>query len=143
MLYDQAQLASAYLDGHVIVRSEGPRHDAVRARHYAHAARGILDYVLRDLTAPEGGFYSAEDADSEGEEGRFYVWTPSEIDAALGADAALFRAHYGVTERGNFEHQTSILHEARTLEAVAADAGITPKVAEETLGAARDRKSVV
>ena len=76
MLYDQAQLASAYLDGHVIVRSEGPRHDAVRARHYAHAARGILDYVLRDLTAPEGGFYSAEDADSEGEEGRFYVWTP-------------------------------------------------------------------
>ena len=70
MLYDQAQLAWAYLDAL-------PGHAASAA--YAATARDILDYVLRDLTSPEGAFYSAEDADSEGEEGRFYVWTPAEI----------------------------------------------------------------
>jgi hypothetical protein len=105
MLYDQAQIAWAYLEGYQITGRPG----------YAETARGIFGYVARDLTGPEGGFHSAEDADSEGEEGRFYVWTPAEVEAVLdGADAAVFAYHYGVTLEGNFDHGTSILHEVRT-----------------------------
>src|SRR5262249_47649948 len=77
---------------------------------YEAVAREILDYVLRDMTHPEGGFYSAEDADSEGEEGKFYVWTEAELVALLPPDEmAALRAAYGVTARGNFEHGTNIL----------------------------------
>ncbi|MEI6351751.1 MAG: thioredoxin domain-containing protein [Verrucomicrobiota bacterium] len=99
MLYDQAQLASAYLDAF----------QATGEHRYAEVARDVLDYVRRDLTSPEGGFYSAEDADSplpedpsEKGEGAFYVWTKTEIDEALGADAAaLFNRFYGVEDGGN------------------------------------------
>jgi hypothetical protein len=99
MLYDQAQLASSYLDAAQLTG------DA----QYAEVARDILDYVLRDLTDPEGGFYSAEDADSlvehgrpEHAEGAFYVWTQEEIVRALGQDAArLFNQVYGVQPGGN------------------------------------------
>ncbi len=94
MLYDQAGLAMAYTTAWQVTGEA----------RYRKVAEDLLDYVLRDLTHPEGGFYSAEDADSEGEEGTFYVWTPSEIDAILGADrGALFREAYRITERGNFE----------------------------------------
>src|SRR6185295_14349494 len=70
MLYDNALLARAYLEGF----------QATGDAFYAHVAREVLDYVLREMTAPEGGFYSATDADSEGEEGRFFVWTPEQIE---------------------------------------------------------------
>src|SRR5439155_6427266 len=80
MLYDQALLAWSYLEGYQVTgRAE-----------YAATARGIFDYVARDLTTPEGAFDSAEDADSEGEEDKFYVWTPRELEAELCPDAALF-----------------------------------------------------
>ena len=98
MLYDQAQLASAYLDAFQITRDS----------FFETVARDVLDYVRRDMTAPGGGFYSAEDADSlvadgkpEQAEGAFYVWTKAEIDAALGAKADLFNFHYGVEADGN------------------------------------------
>src|SRR3989441_4097906 len=98
MLYDQAQLATAYLDAFQIT------HD----RRYESVARDILDYVARDLTCKEGGFFSAEDADSffehgkpEHGEGAFYVWTEKQIDDALGADAAVFKFHFGVQPHGN------------------------------------------
>ena len=99
MLYDQAQLAVAYLEAFQITGD---------ARHAA-VVRDILDYVSRDLAAPEGGFYCAEDADSllaagrvEHAEGAFYVWAKSEIDATLNPDeAARFSAHYGVQAGGN------------------------------------------
>ena len=101
MLYDQAILARTYLDAY---RATGKP-------EYARVARDIFDYVLRDMRAPEGGFYSAEDADSEGVEGKFYVWTPADLKKALGEDdAALVARVYGVTEAGNFEHGWSILH---------------------------------
>src|SRR5437870_10653053 len=98
MLYDQAQLASAYLDAFQIGQD----------RQYADVARDILDYVARDLTCKEGGFFSAEDADSffehgkpEHGEGAFYIWTKKEIAAALGDAAEIFDFHYGVQSHGN------------------------------------------
>ncbi len=104
MLYDQALLAECYLDAY---RATG------EAR-WAETARGVFRYVARDLTSPEGAFWSAEDADSEGEEGRFYAWTPAQLAQVLGEeDATLFARHHGVTERGNFEHGTTVLHLTR------------------------------
>jgi uncharacterized protein YyaL (SSP411 family) len=98
MLYDQAQLASAYLDAFQITRD--PLFESV--------ARDTLDYVGRDMTSKEGGFFSAEDADSlfahgkpEHGEGAFYIWATKEIDAALGDSAKIFTFHYGVETDGN------------------------------------------
>jgi uncharacterized protein len=99
MLYDQAQLAVAYLEAFQIAREP----------LFEEVARDILDYVRRDMTAKEGGFLSAEDADSEipgspereKREGAFYVWSKAEIDSALGTSAEIFNYHYGVKPDGN------------------------------------------
>jgi len=104
MLYDNAQLATCYLDA--FQATGRPRYRAV--------AQETLDYLLRDLRDPAGGFHSSEDADSEGEEGRFYVFTPAQVAAALGPDAAGFCQAFGVTAAGNFEHGTSVLHRSGT-----------------------------
>ena len=73
--------------------------------------------MLRDMTHPDGGFYASEDADSEGKEGTFYVWTPAEVKAVLGeSDGAMACRAYGVTERGNFEHGTTVLSRAVELD---------------------------
>jgi uncharacterized protein YyaL (SSP411 family) len=118
MLYDQATLSRAYLEAY----------QATRERRYAESARAIFRYVLRDMTSPEGGFYSAEDADSEGEEGRFYVWTPAQVGNALDDDtAALFMEAYGVTASGNFDGGVSILHLNVPLEEVARRHGLNPE----------------
>ena len=94
MLYDNALLATAYLECYQATGDEG----------YGRVADEIFQYVLRDMTSSEGGFYSAEDADSEGEEGKFYVWSPAEIREALGEEMGdRFCQWYGVTEEGNFE----------------------------------------
>jgi hypothetical protein len=128
MLYDQALLARAYLEGF----------QATRNPAYAETARDVLEYVARDLASPQGAFYSAEDADSEGEEGRFYVWTPAEVEAVAGVpDAAPFLARYGVTQEGNFEGGASILHEARTLHDAAAACRITEAEAGARIARAR------
>ncbi len=98
MLYDQATLARAYVEAW----------QATGRADFAATARDTLDYVLRDLQDPAGGFHSAEDADSEGVEGKFYVWTRDEIVATLGAeDGALFADLYDVTERGNFKDEAT------------------------------------
>jgi uncharacterized protein YyaL (SSP411 family) len=94
MLYDNALLVSVYLEGY----------QAFGEPRYAQVARETLDYLLRDMHDAAGGFYSAEDADSEGEEGKFYVWTPQEVDAVLGEQCGgTFRRVYGVTKEGNFD----------------------------------------
>ncbi len=94
MLYDNALLTSAYVEAL----------QATGNADYARVARETCDYVLRDLTDAAGGFYSTEDADSEGEEGKFYVWTPQEIEAVLGQDATeIFCYVYDVSGPGNFE----------------------------------------
>ena len=94
MLYDNALLARLYLHSWL----------ATGRALYRRITEETLDYVLREMTGEHGGFFSATDADSEGEEGKFFVWSPAEVEEALGAeDAALFNAFYGVSERGNFE----------------------------------------
>jgi len=92
MLYDQALLALAYAEGYQAAGNEA----------YGRTAKETLDYVLRDLTSPDGGFYCAEDADSEGHEGTFYIWTRQEIEAVLGKEQAeVFNRYYGVQAGGN------------------------------------------
>ncbi|MDE2815923.1 MAG: thioredoxin domain-containing protein [Chloroflexota bacterium] len=94
MLYDNALLSRAYLDA--FMRTRNPLYERIACE--------TLDYVRREMTDEAGGFYSAQDADSEGEEGKYYVWTPAEIEAVVGADdARLFSSYYGVTPDGNFE----------------------------------------
>jgi uncharacterized protein len=116
MLYDNALLSRLYLE----------TYQATGDAFYRRIAEETLDYVLRDMTSAEGGFYSAEDADSEGEEGKFYVWTPEELEAVLDPDEASLAARYwDVTERGNFEGK-NILHVARPPGAVADEFGLSP-----------------
>jgi len=125
MLYDQAQLAVSYLEAFLISRE----------KLYADVARDILEYVLRDLTSPEGAFYSAEDADSAPDasrpehksEGAFYLWTRAEIDDLLGRPVAdWFSFVYGVEEEGNVRYDPhgefagkNILYQAHTIEEAA------------------------
>jgi len=115
MLYDNAQLARAYLSGY----------QATGNAYFREIVEQVLGYLLRDMADPSGGFYSTEDADSEGEEGKFYVWTPDELRDLLGEeDARLVGAFYDVTPHGNFEHGTSILHMSATPEQVASRLGV-------------------
>ena len=102
MLYDNAQLASVYLAAW----------QATQRADFAAVVRDVLDYLGREMAAPGGGFHAATDADSEGEEGRFFVWTPDEIRAALDPEhAAAVIAYYGVTPEGNFRGR-NVLHVA-------------------------------
>ena len=94
MLYDNALLARLYLHAWL----------ATGRALYRRITEETLDYVMREMTGEHGGFFSATDADSEGEEGKFFIWTPQEIEAVLGSeDGALFNAFFGVSQRGNFE----------------------------------------
>jgi uncharacterized protein len=116
MLYDQAMLAMAYLEAFQVTGKA----------HYGQVAREIFTYVLRDMTSPEGGFYSAEDADSEGREGWFYVWTPEQVREVLGEKLGdLFCRFYDITPLGNFEHGTSIPHLRISQEAFAEQRGMS------------------
>ncbi|HEY3392972.1 MAG TPA: thioredoxin domain-containing protein, partial [Lacipirellulaceae bacterium] len=153
MLYDNALLAEAYLDACLVLRqgataglsSSAPADDA-RDR-YARVLRETLNYVIRDMTDPAGGFYSTEDADSEGHEGLFYTWKPDEIEAVLGDErGATFGRVYDVSDVGNFEGR-SILNLPKTLDQSAAilrrdPAELAAELAEsrEKLFAARERR---
>ena len=150
MLYDQAQIAVNALDTHLATGDE----------RFAWIARDIFGYVLRDLAAPGGAFYSAEDADSllahgkpEHAEGAFYVWTRAEVEAALSAaEAALVCDHFGVTAEGNVPAQLdphheftgkSILMQRRGLVATAQAHGLAPQVAADRLGEALEKLRAV
>ncbi len=124
MLYDNAQLARAYL--HAWQLTGEP--------FYRRIVEESLDFVLRELTDPQGGFYSSLDADSEGEEGKFYVWQAAEIEQTLGGDWDFFRAAYGITAAGNWEGRT-VLQRALDDATLAARfalpvAGVAAKLAE-------------
>jgi len=145
MLYDNAQLARVYLHAYQITGNE----------FYKRITTEILDYVMREMTSPEGGFYSSQDADSEGHEGKFFVWTPEEVRSVLGGstsgllivskskpgetnDAALFMDAYGVTEKGNFEGK-NILHRMRDTDVLAEMHRLSPEEVERKLDDARQK----
>ena len=123
MLYDNALLARVYVEAYQVAKQS----------EYRRVACEVLDYVLRDMTGPSGGFYSATDADSEGVEGKFFVWKPAEVLAAIGhtEDARRFCALYDITESGNWEH-TSIPHRLRPLPDVAKELELTSDELLET-----------
>jgi uncharacterized protein len=122
MLYDNGLLPPLLLAAHALTGEA----------FYAEAARGTLDYLIRDMQAPDGGIYSTEDADSEGVEGKYYVWSLEEVRDLLGQpDADAFVAHFGVSEGGNFE-AANILHLSGDAEATAAELGVE---ADEVRGA--------
>jgi uncharacterized protein YyaL (SSP411 family) len=145
MLYDQAQLVISFIEAYQITG------DAA----YADVARATLNYVLRDMTSPEGGFYSAEDADSaidsdhphEKGEGAFYIWTKQQIDALIGEPAAgWFHYRYGVQEGGNVEQDPhgeftgrNILSQVHTLEETAAKFQVDVAAIHEALAAAEEK----
>lgn len=130
MLYDNALLAYTYLEVYQATQNE----------YYARIAREIFTYVLRDMTDSEGGFYSAEDADSEGEEGKFYVWSPEEVREVLGDELGNFYCNvYDITEAGNFEGKSipNLIHQ--TIGTFAKRIGKTQEEVAKLLDGAREK----
>jgi uncharacterized protein len=130
MLYDNAQLIHLYADAYRITRDP----------FFLDIVKETVGYVQREMLQPEGGFYATQDADSEGEEGKFFVWTPGEIAAIVGPDVGeIFCRAYGVDEHGNFEHGKSILHRTVTAEWVAHEFGEKAAAVEQLLAEARQK----
>jgi hypothetical protein len=130
MLYDNAMLARVYLIAH---RAFG---DA----DFLRVARETLDYLLAEMTPAEGGFFAAQDADSEGKEGVFYVWNPRTLREAVGGDAApIIAARFGVTERGNFEDGETVLSVVRSIPQLASEFGQTEDQIRALLAGARKK----
>ncbi len=131
MLYDNALLARVYLDAW---RASG--HE-----RYASTVRETLSYVEREMRSPEGLFYSTQDADSEGEEGKFFVWSPDELAEVLDEDEARAAAlHFGVSEGGNFEETgKTVLHVNRPIAAVAAQTGASEAEVRALIERARQK----
>ncbi len=137
MLYDNAQLARVYLDAYRAFSDDT----------YRQVVEETLNYVLREMTSPEGGFYATQDADSEGAEGKFYVWSEAEFEEVVGAANAPIAKHYfAVTGDGNFEGE-NILSVPNPIDEVAAEAGVTADElratianAKSALFAARERR---
>ncbi|HEY7355968.1 MAG TPA: thioredoxin domain-containing protein, partial [Ktedonobacterales bacterium] len=128
MLYDNALLSRAYLHAYQITAEP----------FYRRVVEETLDYVQREMLSQDGGFYSTQDADSEGEEGKFYLWTPAEVKATLDKeDGALFCAFYDVTEGGNFEHK-NILHVDHALAEIAEQQGVSVERLEQALARGRE-----
>ena len=129
MLYDNALLTLVYLEAYQLTRRE----------LYGRVAAETLLYVQREMTAESGGFFSSQDADSEGVEGKFYVWSRHEIEAVLGSDdAAVFNTVYGVTRRGNFEGE-NILHLPKPIGEAAGALGLESGELTRTLAGMRQR----
>ncbi len=128
MLYDNSLLARVYVEAYQVTGDE----------NYRRVACETLDYILKEMTSPEGGFYSATDADSEGVEGKFFVWTPEEIRAALSneEDARRICAYYDVTAAGNWEHM-NVLHTAKSAASVAKELGVTTEELQATVERAK------
>ncbi len=132
MLYDNALLAKVYADAF----------RATRMLRYSATARDTLDWIMEEMTSPEGGFYSAQDADTPEGEGYYYTWTPAEVSKLVGKeDGAVFCEYYGVTPEGNFEGSRSILNVTASTEKGAAKLRLTVEQFEEALE--RGRKALL
>jgi len=129
MLYDNAQLIGVYSEAFAATGTE----------EFRRIATEICEYTRREMTSPEGGFYSSQDADSEGEEGKFFAWTPDQLRAVLGEDAAFAMRAYGVTPEGNFEHGTSALTRRVPPPTLAAEFSTTTSHVAEILESCRAR----
>jgi uncharacterized protein len=131
MLYDNALLARLYLDaGRALDEPE-----------LLSVAREILDYVLREMTSPEGGFYSTQDADSEGEEGKFFLWTPAETREVLGEELSrIAERYFDITSEGNFEGR-NILHRTISTDEAARMFKTSPEDMRRTVDEIRRRLS--
>ncbi|MHC4124269.1 MAG: thioredoxin domain-containing protein [Planctomycetota bacterium] len=130
MLYDQALLSRVYLKAYKITGK----------KKYVKIVNEIFDYVLRDMTDSKGGFYSAEDADSEGSEGLFYVWELKEIEVVLGKkNADIFNDYYGVTKAGNFEEAKNILNISKAIKQTAEKFNTNNAEIEKILLESRER----
>ncbi len=124
MLYDQALLSRAYLEGYQVT-GEGK---------YAQTAKEIFEYVIREMENPEGGFYSAQNAESEGEEGKYFVWDRSEVIKILGEEkGTVFCDFFGITPQGNFDEKRSVLHINKTFHKFSQDREIPLKELKEIL----------
>lgn len=128
MLYDNAQLVSLY----------SVAYQQSRNPYYKKIVKETLDFVERELTSNEGGFYSSLDADSEGEEGRFYIWTQHEMKELLGLNADLIIDYYSVTENGNWENEHNILFKTQSDNKIANKYNITEKELSEKILAAKN-----
>jgi uncharacterized protein YyaL (SSP411 family) len=128
MLYDNALLPPVYVEAYQI--SKDPA--------YLEVVKDTLRYVMREMTSPEGGFYSAQDADSEGEEGKFYVWKKTEIQDILGKDSEIFCLYYDVTDGGNFEGHT-ILYNSMNLSSIAFHFGKTESEIKQILKQSKEK----
>jgi len=128
MLYDNALIPVNYAEAYQITKDP----------FYLDVMKKTLDFVLREMTSPEGGFYSAYDADSEGIEGKFYVWTKSEIKEILGNDADLFCLYFDVTDGGNWEGN-NILCNNLNLSTVAFNFGVTEQKAQEIINSCSEK----
>ncbi len=127
MLYDNALLSRLYLEAYQVTGDS----------YYREIVEETLEFVGREMMDPAGGFYSSQDADSEGEEGKFYVWTPAQVEAVLGKeDALIFNSYFDVTDSGNFEGK-SILHHHRTLSELSDSVGRSEKELKGLLDQAR------
>jgi hypothetical protein len=137
MLCDQAMLAMAYTESY----------QATKKEEYGKTAREIFTYVLRDMTAPEGGFYSAEDADSEGREGKFYLWTEEEVRQVVGREGLDYVAKiFNIEKDGNFVEQATgrssgvnILHISKSLGELASDLNLSQYELQKRLDVVRQR----
>ncbi len=136
MLYDQAMLALAYTEAF----------HATKKTFYGKIVQEIFTYVLRDMTDSSGGFYSAQDADSEGEEGKFYLWSLKEVNKILGKDSALFKDIYKLKKIGNFRDETTgqytgqnILNRDKEIEKIASQHGISLKKLKMKMDASRKK----
>ena len=128
MLYDNALLSRIYLHTYIVTGNP----------FYGRIVEETLDYIVREMTAPNGGFYSTQDADSEGEEGKFFTWTSAEIQPALlPEDAPLFMRYYDVTKQGNFEGK-NILHVEQDAATVASQLGVSLETLQNALKRSRE-----
>jgi hypothetical protein len=136
MLYDQALLIMAYAEEYQVTKNE----------LFKRTAEEIIEYVLRDLTSPEGGFFSAEDADSEGEEGKFYLWDENELESILGTDFLVVKKIFNTDKGGNWVDPmlggapgTNILHLQKSLEEISAETGIPAEELRNKIESARKK----
>jgi len=136
MLYDNALLVSVLADAYQLLQGLGD--NSGRAALYRDTIEETLAFVNRELTHPKGGFFSALDADSEGQEGKFYVWSKSEIEQVLGADAAHFCACYDVSDGGNWEH-TNILWRPVTVDSYAQKNGLDVRAFAQKMAECREK----